>query len=103
MYEMIDFSQSMPNEWRQKFFDKTWEYRDCFGQDFQSISGGVKHFAVHIGRNSTPLKAAKARNASKMSFSVSGFLPFFSSIFITSGKSQVLLSRTSPSPLQLSK
>ena len=67
MVSMCNVSPTMPEEWKKKFLDLTWSYRDCFGEDMLSISGAVRHFALHLGRNSAPLKAAKQRNCSQYS------------------------------------
>ena len=67
MYDMIDFCPSMPEYWRKKFFELTWQKRQVFGQDMKAISGGIRNYAVHIGRTSAPLKAAKARVGSRYS------------------------------------
>ena len=67
MEKLIDFNPNMPEEWRKRFMDKTWEFRDVYGQDTQAISGGVSTFAVHIAKNERPIKPSKQRNSSKFS------------------------------------
>ena len=65
MLAKAKISSEMPAEWRKKFSDATWEYRQCYGEDLRSISGGIRHFCLHLARNGAPLEAAKQRNSSK--------------------------------------
>ena len=67
MFEYIDFGPNMPPEWKNKFFEKTWEYRDCYGQDLKSVSGGCKFLALHVAYNGTPIKPAPRREGSLFS------------------------------------
>ena len=67
MLNKIKINENMPDEWKEKFLEATWNYRDTMGEDIKSISGAVTKFGIHIGTNSTPIKAAKQRNISKYS------------------------------------
>ena len=67
MFELFKISPSLPEEWKKRFLQVTWEYRDVYGQDLMACSGGIAKFAVHIARNGAPLKAAKQRSCSKYS------------------------------------
>ena len=67
MLAKCSFNPNMPEHWKRKFSDLTWQYRDVMGEDLNSIKGGVRDLALHLGQNGAPIEPAKQRSCSKFS------------------------------------
>ena len=67
MLAKCDFNPNMPEHWKRKFSELTWQYRDVMGEDLNSIIGEVRDLALHLGQNGAPIEPAKQRSCSKFS------------------------------------
>ena len=53
MMKKITWGRKITPEWRTKFEDVIWEYRDCYGMTLRHVSVGVKYYSLKVGTNGT--------------------------------------------------
>ena len=64
---LCQFSSTLTPEERRGFEDVIWKNCDTFGVNQKAISGGIRHYAVHLAQNGTEIKPVAQRSASRYS------------------------------------
>ena len=62
MMKKITWGRNITPEWKTKFEDVIWEYRDCYGMTLRHVSVGVKYYSLKVGTNGKHVEPAKFRS-----------------------------------------